>query len=171
MGDRYRYYRIFYALFFTAGLLSIAAYLFIRKENWIYPRNLITVYGGIILGTWGIIIIRKAFREYSLNEFIGVSYMKEAGYQPSFKTTGILSYIRHPLYAATLLLVYGFFLFLPTLSNLISVLCLTAYIFIGIRLEEKKLKIQFGEKYKTYCKNVPMILPRIRVNVKKGDIS
>jgi len=54
------------------------------------------------------------------------------------------------------------FLILPYLSVLISNLVITLYTMIAIRFEEAKLIKEFGEEYRIYRKQVPMILPGFR---------
>jgi protein-S-isoprenylcysteine O-methyltransferase Ste14 len=42
----------------------------------------------------------------------------------------------------------------------------TAYIIVGIRLEERDLRSAFGSDYEEYQKQVSMILPWVRKGVK-----
>jgi methanethiol S-methyltransferase len=41
---------------------------------------------------------------------------------------------------------------------------LTIYVFMGTILEEKKLVLEFGDTYKIYQKEVPMIIPFTKIN-------
>lgn len=86
------------------------------------------------------------------------------------KLEGIHKYVRHPLYLGTLLFVWGLFLIFPLLNNLIAVIIITGYILIGIRLEEKKLLIEFGNSYADYISRVPMLIPGLKgiMHNKKG---
>jgi methanethiol S-methyltransferase len=63
------------------------------------------------------------------------------------------------------LFVWGLFFVFPFLNNLIAVILLTLYVFIGISFEEKKLIKEFGKNYEAYILNVPMLIPRFR-NIK-----
>jgi protein-S-isoprenylcysteine O-methyltransferase Ste14 len=74
---------------------------------------------------------------------------------------GLNRYVRHPLYAGTILIVLGLVVFLPTMTNLIVFILILIYTLIGIKLEEKKLVEQFGQEYEDYRKNVPMLIPKI----------
>ena len=67
--------------------------------------------------------------------------------------------VRHPLYFGTFVFIWGFFIVLPYLSLLICNLVVTIYTLIGIRFEEAKLEKEFGESYKQYKAQVPMIIP------------
>ena len=75
------------------------------------------------------------------------------------KVDGIHRVIRHPLYLGTILFVCGLFFIFPTLSNLIAVVLLIAYVLVGITFEEKKLIREFGKNYEEYISKVPMLIP------------
>lgn len=74
---------------------------------------------------------------------------------------GIYGVVRHPIYAADIVLAWGIFLFWPSLGILISVVWLTLVLFYWMRFEERVLTEKFGNDYKEYRKRVPMFLPRI----------
>ena len=46
-----------------------------------------------------------------------------------------------------------------TIAHLVFALATTAYIFMAIQLEEKDLIDTYGDAYKRYRQNVPMIVP------------
>lgn len=73
---------------------------------------------------------------------------------------GPYRYLRHPLYAAT---VVAFFA-APDLSRgrLLLAVVLSAYIVVGLRFEERDLARRLGERYLAYRRAVPAFLPRLR---------
>ena len=93
----------------------------------------------------------------------GVRSIYEAVPRAELKVEGIHRYVRHPLYLGTILFVWGLFFIFPLLNNLIAVVLLTVYVFIGIGFEEKKLIKEFGKKYEEYISAVPMLLPNFKV--------
>lgn len=115
---------------------------------------------GLIFATYGIIIMKRAFKNYPIHEFLGFKVSENA--TEPLRTGGILQYIRHPLYAGTILVFIGFWLFAPTLANLITVVMSITYIFVGIKLEEAKLLKTYGRAYEEYKKQVPMLIPSFR---------
>jgi methanethiol S-methyltransferase len=152
----FRGYRIAYTIFSGAGLLvmlfyngSIAAAPFFISEG--PPRYL-----SLVLTTFGVMIIQSSFRQYSFRGFIG---LKEEPKQ--FSNEGVLKYVRHPIYAGTILVIVGFFLFIPNLPTLISCLCMLLYIPIGIILEERKLLAMYGNDYLEYMRKVPALFPKL----------
>jgi len=69
--------------------------------------------------------------------------------------------VRHPIYAADIILAWGVFFFWPTLRVLTSVLWLTIVLLFWMRLEEWGLTQRFGDEYRDYKKQIPMIVPKI----------
>ena len=78
------------------------------------------------------------------------------------KKDGILGYVRHPIYTGTILVILGFFLFIPNLPTLVSCMCMLLYLPIGIYLEEKKLIALYGSAYLEYRDKVPALFPRLK---------
>jgi protein-S-isoprenylcysteine O-methyltransferase Ste14 len=74
---------------------------------------------------------------------------------------GVYGIVRHPIYAADIILGWGIFLFWPTVAVFISIIWLNLVLFYWMRLEEKILMEKFGNVYAEYKKRVPMFLPKM----------
>jgi len=161
--DGLRYYRIVYNLLSSAGLLYILFHLATTPSEFVFAKHEYLQFTGLALSTWGLIILKQSFRHYSIREFLGLRQYHEQS-QLSLAISGILNYVRHPLYSGTILIVGGLFLFNPKVLMLATFVCVVVYILIGIQLEERKLEKEFGDQYREYKKKVPMLIPRWKRN-------
>jgi protein-S-isoprenylcysteine O-methyltransferase Ste14 len=151
---RPRAFRMFYVTFSTVGLIGLMYYSSsIESLNFFVsegPPRLVSLF----LTIFGVMIIQTSFRQFSFKGFVGLGDENKV-----LQTHGVLQYIRHPIQAGIILIVFGFFLFIPNLPTLISCVCILVYIPIGLYLEEKKLVAIYGDQYIQYRKRVPAIIP------------
>jgi len=162
LGDQYRFYRLFYNIVALVTLIPLMDYSislkgvpFFRWEG----RLVIVKY---LLWMTSIYLFIAGGSHYNISQFLGIRQIKTGrtnralSEYDTFDTSGILSVIRHPWYVAGILILWARDMSLPTLLNNIVIV---AYFVIGAFLEERKLLIEFGEKYREYKKNVSMFIP------------
>jgi protein-S-isoprenylcysteine O-methyltransferase Ste14 len=76
--------------------------------------------------------------------------------------------IRHPWYIAGILLVWAGDV---SLSTLLINIVIIAYFVVGTFLEERKLLLEFGDRYREYQENVSMFIPYKWVKAKMAGVS
>jgi protein-S-isoprenylcysteine O-methyltransferase Ste14 len=109
----------------------------------------------------GLVLITSHF-DYA--EFLGLRQIKSRVTgrppgPPALSVEGPYGYCRHPMYLAML----AAFWVGPVMSfgRLEFVSLSTLYLLVGLRLEERNLRVELGPEYDLYCANVPMLVPRL----------
>lgn len=168
------FYRFFYtclsaatALISVVLLLNIPDVLLFDPPSWLGLTMRAVQFSGIIFGM-------QAFKNMDFMEFSGISQVlshvsgqKVSGDMEGMHGTrlvkeGVYGIVRHPLYFAGIVVVSCS----PVITRnwlVVSVLC-DIYFVAGALIEERRHIKQFGEEYRQYMKQVPMLIPRIFCN-------
>jgi methanethiol S-methyltransferase len=166
LGSRYCYYRILFNLFSVATLIPLLLYsnlprfqgpvLFDWSGNWRFVRYSLALLAAAL--------IISGARHYSLSRFIGIQQIRKNRISGAmtqsgdFDSSGVLSLTRHPWYVAVFLLLWiGKWNVGAVVINVV----LSGYLVIGTLLEERKLVLEFGDRYREYQRKVSMFIPRI----------
>ena len=110
----------------------------------------------------GLAILAIALREFDLGRFGGLWQMRHRvppgseGEHEALVTGGLHRYVRHPLYSAGFMILWG--LIRDPLS-LATAVWGSLYLLIGTHFEERKLRRLYGKAYDDYSKRVPPFIP------------
>ncbi len=159
LGLSQRAYRLLYNLVAIVSFSGVVLYGVVIDTALLFPPTKLTFYLGLILATFGIFIIKRAFRAYSTLKFLGIK--KEETELQTLNTNGLQAHVRHPLYSGTLLIFIGYALFNPTLASSVTLIALIVYLPLGIKSEERKLIETFGTAYLEYKSNTPSLIPSL----------
>jgi len=158
----FRYYRITYNLFALVTVIPILRYASSLRGAPIIAWEGVWRIVPILLGIISLVFFVTGLRRYDLFQFIGIRQLNGENTcsvltdDCTLDTGGVLSVVRHPWYSAGILIVWARPL---DLGVILTNLVICAYLVIGAMLEERKLKIQFGQQYSGYQRRVSMLFP------------
>jgi methanethiol S-methyltransferase len=155
----YKYYRLFYSFFAAITLLVLLVFQFSHSSIALYKPGVVHYIIALPLAVTGLVVMAICIKKYFVN-LSGVDVFIKQARTGVLEKTGLHAYVRHPLYSGTLLFIWALLLVFPLLSNLIAAVIITVYTLVGIRMEEQKLFIEFGDSYKSYAASVPMLIPK-----------
>ena len=161
LGTGFKYYRLYYSLFATLSLVALLWYHVQIYSPVIWHATIIQKIVAVVMAAVGLAVMVVCARVYFM-EITGLDVFTKKRVIHQLVETGLHKYVRHPLYTGTLLFMWAFFVYSPSLKNLAGCAVTTLYILIGILLEEKKLIAAFGNKYKNYAAKTPRLIPRIK---------
>ena len=96
------------------------------------------------------------FELFGLNQVV-THFAGRVAEPMKFKTPGLYRLIRHPIYLGFIIAFWC--TPMMTLGHLLFAAVTTAYIFVGIYLEERDLVSLFGSEYRRYREKVAMLVP------------
>lgn len=162
LGEWFRFYRILYNAVSLVTLIPLVYYSNSIQQAPVFRwEGYLEIVRYLIVVTSILLFITGA-RYYNMSQLLGIHQIKTGranravSAYGTLDTSGILSAIRHPWYTGGILLVWTADL---NLSTLLINIVINAYFVIGTFLEEKKLLLEFGERYREYQRNVSMFFP------------
>lgn len=154
--------RITYILltsFVLAILISqwqpFGTYFWDFRGSWIGYGMYLVSFIGLGISTMSVMLINS-------KSFLGIDQLQSADgtAHKEFIMPLFYNYVRHPIYFGLLLAFWT----VPAMSDsgLLFSIYMTLYIIVGSHLEERNLVKTFGEDYKYYQKQVPMLIPFLK---------
>ena len=162
------FYRVAYNVLAVVMLAPVAALIVLTPGNVVWQVEsapLALLLNSLRLA--GVVTLGVALLQIDLARFAGLSQVVAfyAGYPlplppEPLQTGGLYAHVRHPLYVASLLVLWP----APTMTEALLAFNLgsTAYFLLGSIVEERRLVDAFGPAYVTYRQRVPWMLPRLR---------
>lgn len=131
----------------------------------LWPAHAFTIALSLLAAGLGALLLLAASWQLDHFDLTGVRqvwcFARGRAYQPpAFRQPWLYRRVRHPLMLGALLLLWA----VPalTVGRLVFNLGFTAYILVGIQLEERDLLRDFGPDYAAYRRRVPLLWPTLR---------
>jgi methanethiol S-methyltransferase len=158
----YAFFRVFYIAVSTVLLIPLLNYstqidtqiLFVDGLTLSIVRKVLTAVS-LLIFFWAFFFDYDSLSFFGIRQMLNFRKTAEA-HPPELKRSGLLGIMRHPMYFALIIFLWsGTYRMVDIVVNCI----LTLYVIIGTILEERKLLLEFGDVYKKYQCEVPMLIP------------
>jgi protein-S-isoprenylcysteine O-methyltransferase Ste14 len=163
LKNYYAFYRLFYVLFSFVTLVLVINYtstidneiIITYAQPWSIIRYTL-MYGALLMFFWAFFLNYDSLSFFGIRQIMQFEKEKNINRSEGLKKNGLLGITRHPMYLALIiyLLSQNF-----KISDIVVNIILIVYVFIGTKLEEKKLVLEFGDTYIKYQQEVPMLIP------------
>lgn len=162
----YAFYRLFYVLLSLILLIPLIGYtaradtriIFAYAQPWSAVRYALLA-SALVIFFWAFFFNYDSLSFFGIRQILAFGKAKKTDSPGILKRNGLLGIVRHPMYFALILYLWcGTFRVMDVLVNAL----LTIYVVIGTILEERKLVLEFGDAYKEYQREVPMVIPFVK---------
>lgn len=162
----YAFYRLLYVLLSLILLIPLLDYtaqadtrtILTYEQPWSAVRYVL-IASSLVIFFWAFFFNYDSLSFFGIRQILNFRKVKKVESPGILKRNGLLGIVRHPMYFALILYLWcQTFRVMDILVNAV----LTIYVVIGTILEEKKLVLEFGDAYKEYQREVPMVIPFVR---------
>jgi methanethiol S-methyltransferase len=167
LKNYYAFYRLFYIIISVVLLIPLINYsaqidteVIINYSPTINIVRYVLITGSLLMFFWAFFFNYDSLSFFGIRQILNFKKVKETDQPGELKKNGLLGIMRHPMYFALII-----FIWCQTfrMADIVVNSVLTMYVIVGTILEEKKLVLEFGNVYKNYQKEVPMIVPFIKI--------
>jgi len=125
------------------------------RQGWA-PLPMLVIGVGLILSEgW---IFWRVHRDLGTSRLVGQTELSGGG---ELQCRGIYARIRHPRYTGSILAIVGACLLGGTRAAWLIAAVWLVLMLLAIILEERELRLRFGEAYHEYCRRVPRFIPKL----------
>lgn len=151
-------YRLLFNVISSVALLPVLWLVYGTESEWIWQWRGAWAWLANGVALLAIACFYASTRAYDMGEFLGLRQIREHSRddRQTFTLSVFHRFVRHPWYCFGLVLIWTRDMNGPLL---VSALAISAYFVVGSKLEERKLIVRYGEKYRSYIARVPGLVP------------
>ena len=149
-------YRLGYNLLATLLLIPLLVATEVASNHWLWRWEGAGAWVAHAAALAALIGFVWSSRAYDMREFLGTAPERPTA-KPRLRLSFLHRFVRHPWYLLGLLWLWTRDM---DSARLVAALVVTGYLWLGSRLEERKLLEELGPTYRDYCARVPGLLPR-----------
>ena len=163
LKNYYSFYRLFYVVISLVLLVWVINYtapldttiIITYVPPWSIIRQ-VMMWGSLLMFFWAFFFNYDSLSFFGIRQILNFKKLKTTNPSEEIKKNGLLAVTRHPMYLALII-----YLWCQTfrMADIVVNIILTIYVIIGTVLEEKKLVLEFGDAYRKYQQEVPMLVP------------
>jgi protein-S-isoprenylcysteine O-methyltransferase Ste14 len=161
-----RYYRIVFNWVGLLSFLPVLALAGVLPGKTLYRLHLPWTLLTLGLQLCAVLAVAVGVMQIGAASFLGLRplIVPVETTPPSLVTTGLYRFVRHPLYTAGILFIWAS----PVMTTNLLALYIgaTIYFVVGSLDEEYRMRREFGDAYREYCRRTPMLIPFLRVRSK-----
>lgn len=149
-------YRLAYNLLAVGLLIPLLIATELVSDDWLWRWQ--GMWAWVAQGITVLVILGFIWssRAYDLKSFLGISSAHVTNAQ-HLGLSPLHRFVRHPWYFLGLVWLWTRDM---DSARLVAALIISAYLWLGSRLEDRKLIVEFGPIYREYCRRVPGLWPR-----------
>ncbi len=159
-GPAYRLAYNLFAILCIALVVYVGGEVFAGTERFSLPGRYKALLSILQISGWGLMFF--ALGRYDLGRLSGLQQLRWAkqgvleSEDEALRTDGLHRYVRHPIYSAAFLILWGA---AWTPLGLSTAVWGSLYLLIGAWFEERKLLTLYGQAYADYRARVPAFVP------------
>lgn len=115
----------------------------------------------VLVGVWAVGQMGWARVLFASAMFPPGSAVDEREVPQRLVVSGPYRYVRNPLYVTDMTLMFGAALLAESWGLIALLAAYVAQLWLQLPLEERELRVRFGEQYARYCARVPRFVPRL----------
>jgi protein-S-isoprenylcysteine O-methyltransferase Ste14 len=157
---RVRYSHGFFRFFVFEGILAL---ILINSEIWFsdpFSVHQIVSWILLLISLYFVIVSVVLLKQIG-KPSAAVNEPQNVGFEntTTLVTVGVYRYVRHPMYASLLFLVWGVYFKGPALPGFAIAFAVTAFLYATARVEERENVRRFGDEYAAYMTRSKRFIP------------